>query len=269
MCWKSCPSPVFRCDGRSRMSRGVVHAESVEWTAVRLLPVLDVLGTVAVRGVGGRRNEYQPLISQVATGSDPRVIAQGYRACLRTAELYLADLDAIVHQRQNPLLIQELIAAGTQLWLDVGLRTLEDLATVPVGVKHSLIGLETWTDPKTLPAAVTQIGTERLVFSVDLRGGQSCGGPAWPPDPEGVIETVLAAGCQQVLILDLADVGTSTGGSTQSLCRWLRRQAPAVTLIAGGGVRGPDDVTRWENLGVDWLLVGSAVHDGRLGDARQ
>lgn len=235
---------------------------------MRLLPVLDVLGSVAVRGVGGQREAYQPLRSRVAPGSDPRRIAQGYRDCLGTADLYLADLDAIVHRRQNSLLIQELIASGSQLWLDVGLSSLADLSMVPVSVTRTLIGLETWTDPATIAAAVMQVQPERLVFSVDLRGGQACGGPNWPAEPEKIIELVLSAGCKQFLILDLADVGTGTGGSTQSLCCWFRRLAPTLTLIAGGGVRGPEDVARWEDVGVDWLLVGSALHDGRLGEIR-
>ena len=43
-----------------------------------------------------------------------------------------------------------------------------------------------------------------------------------------------------IIILDLSDVGMGTGGSTDSLCRFVRNEFPRIRLIAGGGVRGRD-----------------------------
>ena len=39
---------------------------------------------------------------------------------------------------------------------------------------------------------------------------------------------------------------------------------PAVTLLAGGGVRGIEDLARLADAGCDGALVATAVHDGRL-----
>ncbi len=230
------------------------------------LPVLDVLGGVAVHGIGGQREAYRPVVSQIAPGADPLILARGYRTKLCAPDLYLADLDAILYRKPNSALYQQLTADGTRLWLDAGYHVPDELPDVPQSGQRWIIGLETWADPATLPLACQRCGTESLVFSVDLREGRSCGGPAWPDDPERVIETVLAAGLSQLIVLDLTDVGRSTGGSTQTLCQFARRIAPQATLIAGGGVRGPEDVARWEALGIDWLLVGTALHEGRLDD---
>jgi phosphoribosylformimino-5-aminoimidazole carboxamide ribotide isomerase len=65
-------------------------------------------------------------------------------------------------------------------------------------------------------------------------------------------------------VLDLADVGSGTGGSTADLCQAILRRFPELRVITGGGVRGKDDVLRWQRIGVSDLLVASALHDGRL-----
>jgi len=44
----------------------------------------------------------------------------------------------------------------------------------------------------------------------------------------------------------------------------VRQAAPDVTLLAGGGVRGPDDLSRLADAGADGALVATALLDGSL-----
>jgi phosphoribosylformimino-5-aminoimidazole carboxamide ribotide isomerase len=67
-----------------------------------------------------------------------------------------------------------------------------------------------------------------------------------------------------MIVLDLAQVGMGQGVGTQCLCRTLRCLAPELQIVAGGGVRGPDDLDSLERAGCDAALVASALHDGRL-----
>lgn len=232
---------------------------------MRLIPVLDVLNGVAVRGVGGRRNEYRPLVTQLCEGCDPLAIAAAYRRRIRTTTLYLADLDAIIDQRPNHGLYQTLLSQEFDLWLDAGLRTPDDITQlIDTGVSTVIIGLETWPSPQVLPEVTTDIGAERLLFSLDLRHGRPCGGSEWSDQPLQIIDNVLAAGIHRFLVLDLHDVGQHTGGSTAEHCRAIRQRAPHAEIITGGGIRDADDVRRWEAEAVDGLLVASAIHDGRL-----
>ena len=233
--------------------------------AMRLIPVLDVLKGVAVRGVGGRRDEYRPLITQLCAGSDPLAVAAGYRARLGTPTLYLADLDAIVHQRPNTALYQCLIARQTDLWLDAGVRTVSEV--LPLMEQHVptiIIGLESWRSPAELRSLMTLVPPKRLLFSVDLRQGSACGGPAWSRDPLAIVDEVLSAGLTRLLLLDLADVGQHTGGSTVALCAAVRQRCPQAEIITGGGIRADDDIRLWESRGIDGLLIASAIHDGRV-----
>jgi phosphoribosylformimino-5-aminoimidazole carboxamide ribotide isomerase len=45
----------------------------------------------------------------------------------------------------------------------------------------------------------------------------------------------------------------------------VRASAPDLTLIAGGGVRGWDDLVWLAKAGCSGALVGTAVHDGSIG----
>ena len=66
---------------------------------MRVVAVLDLMGGKVVRGVGGRRSEYRPVVSRLTTSCDPVAVAEAFRQQLGIDELYLADLDAIAGAR--------------------------------------------------------------------------------------------------------------------------------------------------------------------------
>ncbi len=232
---------------------------------MRIIPVIDILDGVVVRGVGGRREEYRPLVSRIVSSCDPFAVATAIYETYGCRQIYLADLDAILHGRPNWDLYRRLPETGVSLLIDAGVRDadqarrLANLARVTV-----VAGLETVLSPQTLEQITISVDTSRLVFSLDLQAGRPMASTAWPSTPADIVREVTALGIQDLIVLDLADVGTSTGGSTDDLCRQLLAAQPALRIIAGGGVRGPADLQRLRVLGVDGVLVASALHDGRL-----
>ena len=101
----------------------------------------------------------------------------------------------------------------------------------------------------------------RVVFSLDLQHGIPLGSPDWGPDPAEIAAEVIRCGVAQLIVLDLAGVGTGTGVPTIPLCRTLRaRHGPDVQIITGGGVRDQADLNELEGAGVDGVLVASILH---------
>jgi len=233
---------------------------------VDIVPVIDVLRGMVVRGVGGRRNEYRPIQSVLTWSAVPADVAAAYRQHFRASTLYLADLDAILDRRPHVALYSDLARAGFLLWVDAGVRSVNDAAAVlAAGVETAIVGLESCPSPAVLTELVQQFGPSPLMFSLDLRDGVPMLPSGWPPmNPSEIAKTALAVGFRRLLVLDLSDVGTSTGGRTDGLLQTIRDIAPEAQLVAGGGVRGVDDLERLSNLGVDAVLVASALHDGRL-----
>jgi phosphoribosylformimino-5-aminoimidazole carboxamide ribotide isomerase len=235
---------------------------------MHILPVLDLLEGVVVRGVGGRRDEYRPVVSRLVDRPDALSVARAFRDKLGLTRLYVADLDAIVHQRPNRNVYRLLAGDGFELMIDAGLRSVESAADLLAsGAAQVVAGLETWTSPDELGRLCAVAGTERVIFSLDLKNGVPLGDLSrWPcGDPLDIAIRAVEAGVRELIVLDLASVGGGSGVPTADLCRTLRESYPDVRLITGGGVRDDRDIERLAQLGVDGVLVASALHDGAIG----
>jgi phosphoribosylformimino-5-aminoimidazole carboxamide ribotide isomerase len=232
---------------------------------MRVVAVLDLQDGQVVRGVGGRRQDYRPIVSRLTSGASPVDVARGLRDHLGLQELYLADLDAISGARPALETISALQHEGFQLWVDVGLRKAADAhCLIQAGVATVVAGLETLSGPDELAALAAELGN-RLVFSLDLRNGKPLGDRwRWESDAWSIARQALAQGVRRLLVLDLARVGLGAGIGTEELCARLAAVHPGLDLSAGGGVRGRDELERLQTAGVSVALVASALHDGRL-----
>jgi phosphoribosylformimino-5-aminoimidazole carboxamide ribotide isomerase len=234
---------------------------------MRIIPVLDLLGSLVVRGVAGQRDQYRPLQSKLVEGSEPLAVAKAIRAEFGLTELYVADLDAILHRRANLALLKTLVDDRFCLLVDAGIRRCDDAAPIlGLGVERLVVGLETLESPHELEQLVQRYGSEWIVFSLDLRDGKALASEAgWgTDDPFEISRRVIDAGCTQLIVLDIARVGTGGGVPTLDLCDQIRRAFPAVTILTGGGVRGIEDLQTLDRAGVDGVLIASALHDSSI-----
>jgi phosphoribosylformimino-5-aminoimidazole carboxamide ribotide isomerase len=235
-----------------------------------ILPVLDLMHRQIVRGIAGQRDEYRPIVSQWVDNAEPLAVARALRAQFGFDEFYLADLDAIRTGQPASDIYEQLKQDGFRLWIDSGLRTARDDAFAALQATNAtsiVVGLESITGPNELQQMAEQAGVGRTVFSLDLKAGEPLGPlDDWPGRRaiDIVQHAIEALGVRRVIVLDLANVGVGNGVGTEALCIEVKRAWPQVELTAGGGVRGIDDVKRLVDLGVDRVLVASALHDGRI-----
>ena len=242
---------------------------------MQVIPVLDLMEGLVVRGVGGRRHEYRPIESLLAADARPRTVARalvaiGFRAS------YVADLDAIGGKEPAWAIYRELLEAGLEPWIDAGVSNVEQAGALSrfevAGRRLTAIvaGLESLPDPDTLAELLAVVGPERLIFSLDLKSGRPLTeAPAWQNlTPAQIAVVALRLGVRRMIVLDLAAVGMGHGVGTESFCRDLRCLDPRLQIIAGGGVRGAADLRSLAQAGCNAALVASALHDGRL-DAGQ
>jgi len=237
---------------------------------MRVIPVIDLMNGQVVRGFAGRRSEYRPIQSSIIADARPATVARAFVERFRFDTAYVADLDSILHGRPDLESYRCIAAAGLQLWLDAGLTNAAKAATILKsyygGVSPRLvIGLESLESAEAL-AGIRAIAPEPPVFGLDLLNGQPLTRiPAWQElSPLEIAQTVRSLGIRDLIVLDLADVGTNGGTRTLELCRQIRQSAVFDRIIAGGGVRGVADLLALAEAGCDAALVASALHDGRL-----
>jgi phosphoribosylformimino-5-aminoimidazole carboxamide ribotide isomerase len=237
-------------------------------TAFRVIPVLDVKDGLAVHAIGGIRSHYRPLRSKLHSTSAPIELARAYRDLLGLRELYLADLDAISGKGPDRGLYAELSAEGLGLWIDAGVRDHHDLGALDeVGDMTIVVGLETIRGPGVLGAILDRAGNDRVVMSLDLFQGVARipHDATWSTrEPEGLALQAIDLGVRRLLLLELSRVGTGRGTGTGELFTALHDSRPDVEITVGGGISGIDEVRRWRREGAAAVLVGSALHDGRI-----
>ena len=237
---------------------------------MRIIPVLDVMSGVVVRAVGGRRNEYRPVVSRLTDSTEPLSVAMALLNATGANTFYVADLDAIQHRNPQLRTLLTLNEEMPGMIVDAGVQFSEDLCLLAdVGLMRQVLGTETLEGPRELWEVGTDHPEVDVTVSIDLFNGVLTGEHAdeWgvnTTDPRPAVDQAWEAGMRRYILLDLARVGMNAGPGTEGLSRELRRVYPDIELLIGGGVRNRDDMKRLEDAGADGVLVASALHDGTL-----
>jgi len=234
---------------------------------MQLLPVLDLMDGQVVHARGGERTRYRPMRTALCAGAQPEALAQALMGLAPFAALYVADLDAIMHQglRHHGAALARVCAVlgarGAGLWVDAGWHDSggapwrAQLQAAAQGAACSLVwvvGSESLVADQAVPADA--------VLSLDYRQGRFLG-------PAG-LDTNPQLWPTRVIAMELAAVGSDAGpalGLLQCLReRCARAGRGAVQIFAAGGVRDEADLRQLHALGVSGALVASALHSGRL-----
>ncbi|MDR1993861.1 MAG: hypothetical protein LBQ98_10315 [Nitrososphaerota archaeon] len=232
---------------------------------MRVIPVIDILGGVVVHAVRGNREKYKPLRSILVDSIDPIVIGCVFKN-FGFEELYVADLDALIKGTSDFELISRLTAQeGLSFMVDVGVTSIDRAERLfNQGVSKLVIGTETLTCKSFIGEAVKRFGSEHIVVSLDLWEGEVLvkSGVKGSIDPLCLLEEFESMGVLEVIVLDLARVGSGRGVDGGFLGRILRETG--LSVYVGGGVRDMADLVELRGLGVAGALVSTALHGGKL-----
>lgn len=250
---------------------------------MRLIPVMDLRGGLVVHAVKGERERYQPVKSVLADSAEPLAVARAFRDRLGLRELYIADLDAIgtvggeeghgmpcphweVSSEHRALISALAHQEGMKLLVDAGASDVESaLEVLGMGAGQVIIGAETLATWEALLAIPATIPTGRLIFSLDMRTGRvlSRSPQLAALSPLEALSEVYRAGWQEVILLDLARVGTGAGVD-RALIAEARHRFPELSLLAGGGIRNVNELGDLKAIGVTGALVSTVLHQGGI-----
>jgi phosphoribosylformimino-5-aminoimidazole carboxamide ribotide isomerase len=249
-----------------------VTEQSARSLIVKILPVIDLKGGLVVRGVAGKREEYRPVVSKLTSDATPRGVARAFRELVGAKDVYVADLDAIGGAEPDWKSLEQIAVEGLKVWLDCGVGNVERAKLIAEYASRSgslaaiVVGLESVAETSDLAEVFSVVGPALAVFSLDLREGAPLTTVTQWQDmmPKEIARRAVEIGFKRLIVLDLAQVGVGQGPNVAPLCRELRETIPNIELTAGGGVRGPLDLSLLAAAGCDRVLVASALHDGVL-----
>jgi phosphoribosylformimino-5-aminoimidazole carboxamide ribotide isomerase len=232
---------------------------------VKIIPVIDVLEGRVVHAVRGRRKEYQPLKSNICASTDPVDVAAALKA-LGFGELYMADLDAITRGQANFSIFKNIAdKTGLELMVDAGIDNLKKAERVLEShVSKIIIGTETLPRASLVAEAIELFGSEKVMVSLDLMGERVLSGFELGAlkDPVALLREFQEAGVSQIIVLDLARVGSGEGVNMPFLREVLRNIK--ANVYVGGGVRDIKDLVELKGIGVFGVLLATALHSGKI-----
>lgn len=222
---------------------------------IEVIPVLDLMGSIAVSGKSGKREEYKPLESIFAASPDPIEIALSLKRA-GANRIYIADLDAITGQGSNIHLIQE-INHIIPVILDFGVR---DFKGFEFGLNIAwqvIVATETLKDITELKAIFEVFPKSRIVVSVDTKNGQLYS-KNFNMTIEEFKEVLIQLDPGEIILLDLTRVGTEQGINKELIKKFM-----GFDIIPGGGIK-PTDIPILSSMGIKKILLGTALHQGKI-----
>lgn len=157
------------------------------------------------------------------------------------------------------------VQAGGGVRDEAGLRRLFD-----AGVARVVVGSIALREPEVVERWITRFGAERIVIALDARcvgGVWKLPSAGWTQDEAATLDDLAprfaGAGARHLLCTDIARDGMLCGPNLE-LYAHLRRIAPALSLIASGGIRDIADLQALRASGVAAAVLGRSLLDGAL-----
>lgn len=219
-----------------------------------VIPVIDVRHGVAVHARQGQRDQYKPLDTPLAQGSDPVAVARGFLSLFPFRTMYVADLDGIEGRGCHEGLAARLAAAlpGVEFWIDGGNSA--HAAVASAGVLLPVIGSESLAGADDLER-LRKESRGCFALSLDFRGDSFVG-------PQALLDDA-ALWPERVIVMTLARVGAAEGPDLQWLSATIAR-AGGRRVYAAGGVRHLADLKALRDAGAAGALVATALHTGTI-----
>lgn len=227
--------------------------------------MLDVLDGVAVHALRGERQNYKPLKSVLFSDAIPVQIAHTLNR-LGFEELYVADLDAILTNRPNFNIINQITTSTKlKLMVDAGLTDLKRAKKLlENNAAKIVIGTETLRSANFVNTAISSLGSDRIIVSLDLKNRQLLRNFEKEKNLNLIKlpKAFQEMGLKQMIVLDLARVGSNEGVDMPLLKKLLGETK--LDILVGGGVRNLEDLLELEKLGISGVLLATALYSGKI-----
>ena len=220
---------------------------------MEIIPVIDIRQNQVVHAIKGQRQNYRPLQTSLCNSHSPEDIVQAFIDTYPFKTIYIADLDAIQGHTNNDQLIEQLLNKfqSISFWVDQGITSTIELEIQ--SRRQNVIGSETNISPETLNELITL--SPEIILSLDFHTKNFLG------DPDLLQKINLWS--ERIIIMSLAHVG-SNNGPDYKLISDMQKNAGNRKLYVAGGVRYEDDLHVLSDMGIDGVLIATALHTQQI-----
>jgi len=232
---------------------------------------MEVIPTIDLRE-GRVVRLYQGDFQRETVFSEDPVSVAGEWQAAGAPRIHIVDLDGARSGASVNLGVVGRIAAQVTVPLQMGggIRTLDTaLKVVGTGVERIVLGTAAVRDPKLVSQVCETLGREAVVVGVDARDGRVAI-QGWLESAsitaKELMQEMVALGVGRFVYTDIARDGTLQGPNLQAIEALVKELA--VPIVASGGIASMEDLERVAQIGVEGVIVGSALYRGVV-DLRQ
>jgi phosphoribosylformimino-5-aminoimidazole carboxamide ribotide isomerase len=160
--------------------------------------------------------------------------------------------------------VKQIARKNKKLIVDAGISDLKRAEDVlKCSASKLVIGTETLSSGEFVRDALRSFGKERVIVSLDMMNSKLLGSfGKGPSSTIAILKDFIGMGLAQVVILDLARVGSGQGVNIDFLKQLVGKQN--LDVFVGGGVRNITDLVELRELGVQGVLLATALHSGAV-----
>jgi phosphoribosylformimino-5-aminoimidazole carboxamide ribotide isomerase len=229
---------------------------------MRIIPAIDIIDGKCVRLTQG------DYAQKVIYNEDPLEVARKFEAA-GLKYLHLVDLDGAKAGRVINWGVIERITRETSLQVDFGggIKTEAELTRLfHSGVNQVNLGSIAVKNPTLVQSWIHLYGSSKIILSADVKD-ETISISGWLENSSiaivDFIKDYQEKGIQFVTCTDISTDGMLQGPNV-TLYKKLLERFPTIKLIASGGVSGAHDLHALKETGVDGVIVGKAIYEGRL-----
>lgn len=229
---------------------------------MKILPAIDIIDGKCVRLTKG---DYATQTTYDASPVDmvKRMVDSGFD------RIHAVDLTGARKGYPTALTTLEKMAAvnGASIEWGGGLKTDQDLRDLfNAGATWAVIGSVAARQPLMFNHWLCQYGPDTMILGADLRDGKVAVS-GWTADEELTADQLIRRfrplGLNQVIVTDISKDGMLQGPNFD-LYTTLRDTHPDVIFTVSGGISSIDDLRHCRDLGLQRVIVGKALYEGRL-----
>jgi phosphoribosylformimino-5-aminoimidazole carboxamide ribotide isomerase len=231
-------------------------------TSMRIIPAIDIIDGKCVRLSQG------DYLQKKVYHENPVAVARSF-ADAGLEYLHLVDLDGAKAGKVANWQVVEDITKHTNLKVDFGggIKTQQEIERLfTLGVKQVNLGSIAVKQPGLVQEWIAAFGAERIILSADAKN-EKVAIAGWQEDSSislsDFIDGYIHKGIQYITCTDISTDGMLAGPNT-NLYKKLLQQFPGVRLIASGGVSCSADLEILKETGVNGVIIGKAIYEGRI-----
>ena len=229
---------------------------------MRIIPAIDLIDGKCVRLTQG------DYAQKKVYNENPLDVAKWFED-QGLQYLHLVDLDGAKAGKVTNWKVVESITTHTKLVVDFGggIKTDDEIRKLfERGVQQVNLGSIAVKEPQKVIQWIDEFGSDKIILSADVKNN-TIAISGWQENSSinirNFLRDYIENGIEYVTCTDISTDGMLTGPNIE-LYKTLILSFPQLHLVASGGVSNMEDLHELKRIGVDGVIVGKAIYEGRV-----